>query len=72
VKLNWGTAPEPTMDNTSRQAELTNVKPQEISKQQSTGRIPSQRRGISPWLIALIITVLLIIAIFIIDKVIEL
>ena len=72
VKLNWETSPEPKIGNTSGQAELTNVKPQEISKDQSTGRTLPQRRGISPWFVALIITIFLIIAVFVIDKVIVL
>jgi hypothetical protein len=72
ARLNWGTATEQIIDSTHGQAELTNVKPREIKKNEVTGKMSPQQKGISPWLIALIVTVVLIITVFIIDKVIAL
>jgi len=71
TSLNWGTMPEQTMETSPGQVEIANTKSREIKKNKSTeSKLPS-RKGINPWLIALIITIVLIIAIFIIDKVIN-
>lgn len=72
ARLNWGTATEQQMDVTFEQAQLTKTEQQEIKRHETKQKESPQQKGINPWLIALIVTVVLIIAVFIIDKVIEL